>query len=134
MTRKIRRHTFKYPHLRQSLEVWYSKTLTIAEMDGYLSQKYPETATMEIVDTVDIAALTVAPTSESPIVMLLNNKSSISDVHHETIHVTMHFFHVMGQTHNIENDEFFAYTSTSIFEDIFNVITKRFGGTLKLTN
>lgn len=134
MTRKIRRHTFKYPHLRQSLEVWYSKTLTIAEMDEYLAQKYPETAAMETNDTVDIAALTVAPTSDSPIVMLLNNRSSVSDIHHEVIHVTMHFFDNMGQSHNIENDEFFAYTSTSIFEDIVALISERFGGTLKLTN
>jgi hypothetical protein len=114
------------------LEVWYSKTLTITEMDKILGNVYPETN--EIFTTINLencAALTITPIN-GKMFMLLNFDSTVADIHHESIHIATHIFDYIGQPHTMDSDEFFAYTSTSIFEDILKLIKNKFKVNLKL--
>lgn len=132
MTRKIRKHRFKYKHLRIDVEVWYSKTLSIAEMDKAMEEVYPELASMEDSGLEGCAALTVEPIQGNLILVLFNQQSTISEIHHETVHITTLIFNYIGQSHTIDSDELYAYTSTSIFEDIVDVIKNKFKGTIKV--
>ena len=133
MSRKIKKHIIKLSHLKVDIEIWYSKTLSIREMDEILAKQYPSVfENMSSSDLDETLALTVPKTAETPIMLLINDKSSLYDISHEAIHLTTQIFSHIGESHTVDNDEFFAYTFSSIFEDIMNIVEKKFKNTSKV--
>lgn len=126
MTRKIKRCTIPYDHFKKDLEIWYSSTLTIREMDEYVCDMYPdENDQSDILVSGTLGALTIV-NDGMPVIVLFNKGVTMNIIVHESIHISQAFFCNVGSQHNEQTDELYAYATEKIFTDIVNTLVNKF--------
>ena len=126
MPRIVLKRAAKYfDTINYNLIIYYHKALSIKDIynkvikrEAKLSESLPE-------EQDDTAALSLV-TEEAYSYLIINSKTTLSQLHHEAIHITTAAFNFIGSRHTEETDELCAYHSHCIFDFILTTLLTKF--------
>lgn len=124
---KILTKKHKYPQFRAELVIVFSSEGSVKQIwEEYKKKhKYFRENTEDFGEDVIVGHAAAVTTSlDRVIYVFLNNQSALSDIHHESIHVTAALFNFIDTRFSAETEETFAYTSTMVFEQIHKFFSK----------
>jgi len=120
--------TYKLPQFRSTLIVLFGSGMSIKDMYVTYSKRnkfFRDNVGPWGHDEGETAALTAC--GDRTLYLFFNDKSVLSDVHHECIHLMAYLFDLTDTKFTEETEETFAYTSTMFFEQVVTYLNKKHG-------
>lgn len=124
----IRKRSFPYKPYRAQVVLVFHPDKEVEELFRYaqrLDRDLAEHKAYE--DWSGIIALVLDATASRKVYVLWGGKAQVSDLAHECVHVVSRMFDGIDASLSRATEENFAYTVTSVFEDLYHYILKYSG-------
>jgi hypothetical protein len=110
---------------KYTLVIYYHKDLSIKDIYNRVIKKEKEYLQGNEPETKDRNEALVCPHEDGIAFLIINSKTPLGVILHETIHIASAIFEFIGASHSEGTDELYAYHAQHIFEYIVATMVEK---------